>query len=80
MMGTARTEEIIFEAIRLTRAQERVGALLQPLKQVADALDEVEEVAPDLGPELNAVRERTKESLEHLLSALQVIQTKVEMI
>jgi len=77
---TTRTEDIVAEGIRLARAQERVAALLPPLKQVAEALDEIEDIAPDLSPELNAVRQRTKDSLDHLLSALAVIQAKVELI
>jgi hypothetical protein len=74
------TEEIMAEGIRLTRAQERVGAVLHALEQQSDMIDDVLKVAPDLAPEMNAMRERISESCDHLRAALETIQVKVDLI
>jgi ElaB/YqjD/DUF883 family membrane-anchored ribosome-binding protein len=73
-------EEMILEGIRLTRAQERVGSLLSALQQQADMIDEVLEIAPDLAPEMNAMRSRISESCDHMRSALQTIQAKMDLL
>lgn len=78
-MSTA-MEDVLAEGLRLARAQERVGSLLNSLKQQADMIDEVLEVAPDLAPEMNAMRERLQEGLVHMTSALTTIQAKVELL
>jgi hypothetical protein len=74
------TDEILAEGIRLTRAQERVGAVLHALEQQSDMVDSVLKVAPDLGPEMNAMRKRISESCGHLRAALETIQAKVDLI
>jgi len=73
-------EEVLAEGLRLARAQERVGSLLNSLQQQSDMVDAVLEIAPDLAPEMNAMRLRMQESLEHMIAAFQTIQTKVSLL
>jgi hypothetical protein len=74
------TEEILAEGIRLARAQERVGSILHALEQQSDMIDSVLKVAPDLAPEMNAMRGRISESCDHLKAALETIEAKVDLI
>ncbi len=78
MSGTM--EEIIPEAIRIVRAQERVGALLRPLEQMDEMIDATLAIAPELLPELNEVRGRLADSCAHLTAALEVIQAKIDLL
>lgn len=73
-------EEMVAESIRIVRAQERVCALLMPLKQMGEQIDDILKIAPELGPELNAVRGRISECCSHMTSALGVIQAKIDLL
>ena len=74
------TDEIITESFRLIRAQERVGAMLGPVELLSDQIDRVLEFYPELAPEMHAARTRLSESLEHIRSALDVLQAKVDVL
>lgn len=73
-------EETVQEGIRLTRAQERLFSLLGPLESEITMIDELLEIAPELAPEMNAVRERISEACDHFRAATQVLQAKVELL
>ncbi len=73
-------EEIVGESIRIVRAQERVGALLRPMEQMDEMIDDILKGAPELAPELNAMRERLSQSCDHLRAALEVIQAKIDLL
>ncbi len=79
-MGTNDLEVIVSESVRIVRAQERVGALLRPLEQMDEMIDEILVDAPELTPELNEIRGRLSESCGHLKSALEVIQAKIDLL
>ncbi len=73
-------EQIVSESIRIVRAQERVGALLRPMEQMDEMIDEILKDAPELAPELNEVRGRLSDSCGHIHSALEVLQAKVDLL
>ncbi len=73
-------EQIVEESIRIVRTQERVGALIRPMEQMDEMIDDILVRAPELAPELNALRARLSESCSHLKSALEVIQAKIDLL
>ncbi len=77
---SSRMEEIVSESVRIVRAQERVGALLRPMEQMDEMIDDILKGAPELAPELNEIRGRLSESCDHLRSALEVIQAKIDLL
>jgi hypothetical protein len=79
-MSSTTVEEILREGIRLARTQERLFALLAPMEMQAAQIDVILKDAPELGPEMNAVRARLGESVDHLRSASMVLEAKVELL
>ncbi len=73
-------DKIVSESIRIVRAQERVGALIRPLEQMDEMIDQILVNAPELAPELNEVRGRLSECCGHLSAALEVIQAKIDLL
>lgn len=73
-------EETVGETIRIVRTQERVAALLRPMQQMVDMIGEILADAPELEPELNEVRSRIADSCDHLRSASEVIQAKIDLL
>lgn len=68
------------ESLRLARAAERLNAVTRSLVHVAEEVDQVAEVAPDLLPELAAVRERLDETGAHLSASYDVIMAKLDLL
>jgi hypothetical protein len=68
------------EGFRLVRASERLGALIRPMEAQLEMIDEIIEVAPELGPEMSALCARLSESLDHLTAAAVVLDEKVKLI
>ena len=73
-------EETISEAIRIVRAQERLASLLATLELQSTQMEGVLEQAPELGPEMAEIFTRLSETCEHLRSATNVLQAKVELL
>lgn len=68
------------ESLRLARAAERVNSLLLSLLDATARVGEIYEVAPDLEPELTAVRERLEEIGSHLDATRGVIAAKLDLL
>ncbi len=73
-------EEMVTESIRIVRTQERIGALLHPINMMDTMLVEILEDAPELHPELDAVRERLADTCSHISAALSVVQAKIDLL
>jgi hypothetical protein len=73
-------EDAVNEGIRLIRTQERVAALIYPMEMEMKQIDELLDDAPELAPEMNALRGRLSESCEHLRASLHVLQAKVDLL
>lgn len=67
------------ELMRLWRAAERISPIVRVLRLAVDLTGSVRELAPELGPELDAVVNRASDSLEHLQAALDVLTAKVDL-
>ncbi len=73
-------EDLAGESIRIARTQERVGAMMRPMEQMLEMVNEILADAPELGPEMGAVLARVSECCDHLSAALAVIQAKVDLL
>jgi hypothetical protein len=71
---------IVVDGMRLIKASERLGAMMEPLTCVVKMAENVREVAPELGPELDALEARMFEVIEHLGAAVDVLGAKAELL
>lgn len=68
------------EALRLVRASERLCAMAEPIKAALAAADGTLEIAPELAPEIEQMKDRLLELTEHIVAAGAVLTTKLAII
>lgn len=61
-------------------AGERLFALSGPLRALSAQVDAVRNVAPDLGPELDAIDGRIAEAIDHVLAAQDVLKARLALL
>ena len=68
------------EAIRLVQGSERVAAIAEPIKSALTLADRVLEVVPELEPEIEELKTRLLEMVEHCVSAGRVLSEKMSLL
>jgi hypothetical protein len=77
-MATA--EEAMTSVLKYARASERLLAMREPLTALMRMADLVLEIDVELGPEIEAIRERIAEASAHVVAAHTVLNAQLELV
>lgn len=70
---------VLEDTVELIRASERLYALNVPIRAVLEGVDDVKTIAPDLEPELEEIRKRLLEAVDHVLAAYKVLGAQLDL-